>query len=68
MRYAQEKPGLKLHLVDEVNGDVMRRALCGRVAENDWGMTINLPMGMACRNCVRVARAENPTPRRYVVL
>jgi hypothetical protein len=68
MRYAQEKHGRKLHLVDDVNGGVMRQALCGRVAEKGWRMTINVPMGMACRNCVRVARAANPTPRTYVVV
>ncbi len=68
MRYAQEKIGRKLHLVDEVNDEVMAQALCGRVAENGWRMTINVPMGMACRNCLRVSRAANPTPRRYVVL
>lgn len=67
MTYAQERFGMKLHLVDVVNGRPMLTALCGRTV-GSWRMTINLPLGHACRNCVRVARAENPSPREYIVL
>jgi hypothetical protein len=68
MKYAQELFGQRLHLVDEINGKTMRQALCGRVAESGWRATFNLPLGMSCRNCVRVYQAKRPTPRRYVVV
>ena len=58
---------MKLHLVDQVDGRVMRQALCG-YAVNEWCMTTNVTLGNVCRNCVRVSRAKNPSPRTYVVL
>ncbi len=54
MRYAQEKRGQKLHLVHTRDEVPELRAICGRTAQR-WRMTINLPMGMACRNCLRRA-------------
>ena len=54
MRYAQEKLGQKLHLVHErADGGVGLEALCGRYAAGGWRMTINVPLGHACRNCLR---------------
>ena len=58
MRYAQLKPGQKLHLVEEFSGNrVSPRALCGIGGE--WCLTINLPMGHACMNCQRVYKARH---------
>ncbi len=54
MRYAQEKRGQKLHLVHTRDEVLELRAICGRTAQR-WRITINLPMGMACRNCLRAA-------------
>ena len=54
LRYAQEKGGQKLHLVYELGEDsVSSKALCGKTPSN-WRMTINVPLGHACRNCLRV--------------
>jgi hypothetical protein len=67
MMYAQEKGGQKLHLVHIIDGRAMLTALCGREPKNGfWGMTINLPMGHACQNCIRAAAAGKS--RTYVVL
>lgn len=59
MRYAQEKKGQRLHLVTEVDdlrgGTVpSTMSLCGRFAPRGWRMTCNLPLGNACRTCLRV--------------
>lgn len=64
MRYAQEYGGQKLHLVREVdpglNGGnpVENVALCGRrpTKRGAWRMTINVPLGHACKRCLRVLR------------
>lgn len=56
-RYAQEYGGQKLHLVKEMNSrEVSYGALCGRkpVSRGTWRMSINVPLGYACKNCVRV--------------
>ena len=58
MIYAQLKAGQKLHLVNERgNGRVDLYALCG--IGGDWRLTINLPMGMACKSCDRIFEARN---------
>ncbi len=54
MRYAQEKRGQKLHLVHTRDEVPELRAICGRLSLR-WRMTINLPMGLVCRNCLRAA-------------
>lgn len=65
MIYAQEKSGQKLHLAceagEEYRGQIIRRGslsdpLCGRKVEH-YRMTINVPLGKACKNCLRVERA-----------
>ena len=66
LRYAQEYGGQKLHLV-EVHTDesVSREALCGRVCSKrgTWRMTINCPLGNACKKCLKVAdRAREALP------
>lgn len=54
--WAQEKRGQKLHLVPLIAEDnPMLIALCGKHV-NHWGMTINAPLGRACKNCCRVDR------------
>ena len=62
MRYAQAKPGQKLHLVTEHDAGINRvvvsqRALCGKTGP--WRMTINVPLAHACKNCQRVHRARS---------
>ncbi len=58
MRYAQEYGGQKLHLVYEYGdfGGISDSALCGRNnnKRGSWRMTINVPLGNACKNCLRV--------------
>jgi hypothetical protein len=54
-RYAQEKGGQQLHLVQVVGDGVSLRARCGRHVDR-WRMTINVPLGHACKNCWRTAR------------
>lgn len=66
LRYAQEYGGQKLHLV-EVNTDesVSDKTLCGRVCSKrgTWRMTINCPLGNACKKCLKVAdRAREALP------
>ncbi len=56
-RYAQEFGGQKLHLVQDYGHDeVGYRALCGRQPSRrgNWRMTINVPLGHACKSCVRL--------------
>lgn len=70
MRYAQVKAGQKLHLAYEpgegansaelVIAGHLSAPLCGkRIDENGYRMTINMPLGSACRNCIRVAKARH---------
>lgn len=69
MIYAQISSGQKLHLACEAgevapNGEVVRRGylsapLCGRpMHDHKYRMTINVPLGSACKNCRRVLRAR----------
>lgn len=61
MRYAQEFGGQKLHLVEESIDNqtnqrvISNKALCGRTPSKrgQWRMTINLPLGHACKKCVK---------------
>ena len=62
MRYVQEYAGQKLHLVSELpDGSVFNTALCGRVCmkRGNWRISINVPMGMACKNCLKIATIRN---------
>jgi hypothetical protein len=52
MRYAQHKTGQKLHLVFETK-DYVSSPVCGKNIDN-YRMTINVPMGNACKNCLRI--------------
>lgn len=64
MRYAQIKSGNKLHLVFEAGEGWTKDSLiparhvglplCGQKVENGYRMTINLPLGNACKRCLRV--------------
>ena len=54
-RYAQHRGGQKLHLAEAVGeSQIKTRVLCGRVFDK-FRMTINLPLGHACKNCIRQA-------------
>lgn len=65
MRYAQIKSGLKLHIVceagEEYRGEVigpghLSNPLCGQPVSNGYRMTVNVPLGHACRKCEDVYR------------
>jgi len=62
-RYVQEYGGQKLHLVETTGLDstgirVAMVALCGRRPKKrgNWRMTINVPLGAACRDCLKQLR------------
>lgn len=58
MRYAQIRGGLRLHLVYELTGEQgITQPICGRKVDG-YRMTINLPMGNACKNCLKRHRSE----------
>lgn len=52
MRYAQKKPGQKLHLVYELPEGGITQPVCGINVDN-FRLTINVPLGKACGNCLR---------------
>lgn len=64
MRYAQIGARQKLHLVYEpgegasptslIPAGRLSRPLCNRPFTDHYRMTINVPLGHACRNCLRV--------------
>jgi len=68
MRYAQVKGGQKLHLVFEpgegwtedalIPAGYLSDPLCGRQVDGNYRMTINFPLGHACKNCLRVWRSR----------
>lgn len=66
LRYAQEYGGQRLHLVEaHTDESVSYRALCGRKPKKrgTWRMTINCPLGNACKKCLRVANGvREPLP------
>ncbi|MBA7556490.1 hypothetical protein ES705_49199 [subsurface metagenome] len=72
LRYAQEYGGQKLHLVEShTDGSVSYQALCGRKPgkKGNWRMTINCPLGNACKKCLKVAdRLKETTPTVGVVI
>lgn len=69
MRYAQVEGGQKLHLaygpgegVDDqhlVKAGHISDPICGRPAPNGYRMTINVPLGNACKRCLRVYAARH---------
>ena len=58
MKYAQIKSGLKLHLVHEYEDDTVGQPICG-IKANGFRMSINVPLGNACKRCLRVFNAQN---------
>lgn len=63
MIYAQIKSGRKLHLAmqagEEFKGEVIRagqisKPICGQPADS-YRMTINMPLGHACKKCRAMA-------------
>jgi len=71
MRYMQIKGGQKLHLVYEagegpnsselIPAGCVSAPVCGRGFDQDGGfrMTINMPLGNACKRCIRIANARH---------
>ena len=72
LRYAQEYGGQQLHLVEaHTDGSVSYKALCGRRPgkRGTWRMTINCPLGHACKKCLKAAdrlRETLPTVGLYI--
>ena len=74
MRYMQINAGNKLHLVYEagegVNSQNLIRAgfvsapICGRGLKEGGGyrMTINAPLGKACKRCLKLLNKKTPEP------
>jgi hypothetical protein len=70
MRYMQIKDGQKFHLVYEagegrssdklIPAGKVSAPICGRGFDENGGfkMTINVPLGNACKNCFRILRAR----------
>ena len=75
MRWMQIKSGQKLHLVYEpgegpdaehlIPAGYLSAPICGRGLDEHGGfrMTINAPLGHACKRCLRVYAARHLTPR-----
>lgn len=71
MRYMQIKPKQKLHLVYEagegkdkshlIEAGHISAPICGRGFDEygNFRMTINAPLGNACKNCLRIIRKLN---------
>ena len=63
-RYAQEKSGQRLHLVEADSNTkiVSNKAICGRTCakQGSWRMTINMPLANLCRNCIREMQFYKP--------
>lgn len=66
MTYAQFSAGRRLHIVcepgEEYRGEIVRSGslswpLCGLKIRPRYRMTINVPLGNACRRCVRLLDA-----------
>lgn len=57
MKYAQQKGGQKLHLVYELPTGGVTQPICGQKV-NGYRMTINVPLGHACKKCRR--RIDSP--------
>lgn len=69
MRYTQVKGGQKLHLAFEagegwdaqhlIPAGRLSAPICGReLPLEGYRLNVNIPMGAACKNCLRVARAR----------
>ena len=68
MIYAQIKSGQKLHLAYEAGEGMdgenlviagnISHPICGIKPLNGYRMTINMPLGNACKRCLRVYRAR----------
>lgn len=58
--YAQRQSGQKLHITEKcADGAVADIAICGigvAPERGAWRMTINVPLGHACKRCTRIAR------------
>jgi len=72
MIYAQIAGGPKLHLAceagEEYRGDVIRKGFisaplcCTPRFRSRYRMTINVSLGEACKNCLRVYKASRSQP------
>jgi hypothetical protein len=65
MRYAQTKSGNKLHLVYELPLGGVTNPVCG-IKVNHYRMTINVPLGKACKNCLRRSNSKTFNERKFL--
>ena len=77
MRYMQIKDAQKLHLVYEagegenehslVRAGQLSGPICGKgIPNGHFKMTINMPLGHACRNCLKVYAARQKQGKQGV--
>lgn len=64
MIYAQEKKKQKLHLAYQI-GDRLTNPVCGRTVEK-YRMTINVPMGEACKNCLNRLKSKSFNEKEFL--
>ena len=74
MIYAQIKSGQKLHLAYQpgegkndseiVRAGFLSAPICGQpMGDSGYRMNINVPLGSACKRCLRVYRARHSNKR-----
>jgi hypothetical protein len=65
MKYAQIKSGNKLHLVYEIPLGGLSDPVCG-IKTDHYRMTINVPLGNACKNCRRRLNAKSFDENKFL--
>ncbi len=65
MRYLQHKGGQKLHLVFEIDNG-LTHPICGRKFDS-YRANFNIPMGHACKNCLRVFKSKSFNPNEFMI-
>lgn len=65
MRYMQHKGGQKLHIVYELGDAGFTQPVCGKKM-NGYRMTINVPLGNACKNCLRRINSRTFDPDQFI--
>ena len=65
MRYAQIKSGRKLHLVYNLPTGGFTQPVCG-LHVNGYRMNINVPLGNACKNCLRRINSKAYNEKKFI--
>jgi len=67
MKYAQIKKGKKMHIVITYE-DSVSLPLCGIKNFTEYRMTINVPLGITCKRCLKIYKTNNGIKRAYQFL